>query len=105
MFPCVNQKSEASKAYEWSPAEGRREPFRRKNMIGIIWASRIRYPVFLELRGAATPRRLISPPGPTGQFWDSHMYKKFHYSLFSYFLSFLLQFLHLSSKSFWSEKI
>src|SRR3569623_1363417 len=81
MCPSVIQKSEASKANEWSPAEGRREPFRRKNKIGIISATRKRKPVFLELRGAATPRRLISPPGPTGQFWDSHKYNIYFFIL------------------------
>src|SRR3569623_1069760 len=90
-------KSEASKANEWSPAEGRREPFRRKNMIGIIWATRKRKPVFLELRGAATPRRLISPPGPTGQFWDSH---KYNYNTLFIFLYLYCNSTYLSSSAF-----
>ncbi len=45
-------------------------------MIGIIWATRKRKPVFLELRGAATPSRLIPRSGPPANFGTRIMYKK-----------------------------
>src|SRR3989338_4440582 len=68
------------------------DPFGCGNMIGIIWATRKSKPVFLELRGAATPSRLIFPARASGPFWDSHYVYIIFISYLKLFLIFCFYF-------------